>query len=375
MHTAAILQSKEVMYAVSKGLPQQAFDLAKSHIESGTATTVEVVNSILANFGWSISKEELDVLLSLPKVAVPLPLQNNPKASAIIGRDLPTDHPDHALNQFTGVYMFSYGDNLYVGSSIYLGRRVRQYFRPSLLSRENRPVVKALHGPEGNKYTLHVIIIPTSLASNPNDILRLVRVLEQYYLLAMHSTLNVLKVAGANPISVLTQATKDKIRAKAVAAIDPVYIYSLDGTILYYVADSIRGLYKDIDNIVYRARLTECVNKGIPLYGQYTLSRTTNTEAKPELVTLEELQVLLEGGKKYEASFKTAKDFTHSAVKIRCIDTLTGTIHVAPSIASACEYTRNYKPDSTRLVGYIKIAKMTPTDVYKGWRFEHVHFT
>lgn len=139
IHTSAVARRKVVLYAVILGLPQAAFDIAHAHIQNGAPTTVHVLNSILANFGWSITQEEFDTLVALPKVVVPLPLN----ASKIIGRDLSSNHADYKDNRFSGIYLFSHEGQLYVGSSIYLGRRIRQYFRPSVTSREQRPVIKA----------------------------------------------------------------------------------------------------------------------------------------------------------------------------------------------------------------------------------------
>lgn len=139
MHTG--VHSHKVINAISKGLPKEAFNIALTHIEKGTPTTVEVINSILNNFRWSITSLEFDKLIALPKKLVPLPLKSNLEASNLIGRDLPSNHPDYNNNRKSGIYLFSYNNELYVGSSIYLGRRVRQYFKPGVTKRETRPVI------------------------------------------------------------------------------------------------------------------------------------------------------------------------------------------------------------------------------------------
>lgn len=116
--------------------------------------------------------------------------------------------------------------------------------------------------------------------------LRLVRALEQYYLLESNCNLNVLKVAGANRVESMSDETKGKIRARAIANTDPLYIYSADGKTLYYIADSIRGLHTDIDNLINRVRLTNSVKNGTLLCNRFNLTRKPNSDAVVELITL-----------------------------------------------------------------------------------------
>jgi hypothetical protein len=93
--------------------------LAKRHIASGAPTNAKVINQCLSKFDLSITQEELDILVSIEKVELQLPLYTKELVLNSIGRDLPLNHKDSENNRFAGVYVFTHkttGEQ-YVGSS------------------------------------------------------------------------------------------------------------------------------------------------------------------------------------------------------------------------------------------------------------------
>ena len=67
----------------------------------------KVINQCLSKFDLSITQEELDILVSIKKVELQLPLCTNESVLNSNGRDLPQNHKDSKNNRFAGIYVTS----------------------------------------------------------------------------------------------------------------------------------------------------------------------------------------------------------------------------------------------------------------------------
>ena len=105
-------------------------DLVNEHIKKGNITTSEIINNVLLNQKVSISQEELDKLLNLPKVKFNLPItkETYPALLALVGKP-------RSKRSKAGIYIFTHKitNSKYVGSSNDLSRRFKQYFEKNVL--------------------------------------------------------------------------------------------------------------------------------------------------------------------------------------------------------------------------------------------------
>lgn len=114
--------------------------------------------------------------------------------SIILGRSLGSTHSEFSTNRRAGVYIFTnlVTGEIYVGSSINLSRRIRHYFKPGIINNGKRLVNRSMKITGINNFSIAIYII----GSNRDNMLALVRALEQYQIFTLNPALNTIKVAG-----------------------------------------------------------------------------------------------------------------------------------------------------------------------------------
>lgn len=199
-----------------KPLANNPESLALEHINSGKPTTSLIMNTILLNQNLVVTDSKLNQLLKVKGVEFDLPI-STPENYKLL--DELTGKSKH--KGFFGVYMFIHkitspggARDKYVGSSNLLRRRMDYYFNGDFsLAGKFLPLL--------DKYGLKAFkLIIFKLDSNKfssQDAL----ILEQYYLLNKEFNLNTLRVVNAG-------SSKG----------DPIYLYDLTCSTLYYHAKS-----------------------------------------------------------------------------------------------------------------------------------------
>nr|YP_009072386.1 truncated GIY-YIG endonuclease [Sclerotinia borealis]AHX83028.1 truncated GIY-YIG endonuclease [Sclerotinia borealis] len=204
---------------------------------SNSRITSEVLNEVLVNQGVSITQEELNKLLNIKGVTFDLPL-NSQTYSALFGL---VGRPKTRKRK-AGIYIFTHllTGRKYVGSSNSLSRRLEQYFNPNPVFTKEYGLLLPLIKKEGfSAFKLEVVVMP-----NPED-MELTSdyyflFLEQYYLLNSKFNLNTQRVVNFRVNQGVT-----------------VYLYDIEGKILYYTANSLNGLKADLG--VHHATSTKCI--------------------------------------------------------------------------------------------------------------------
>lgn len=198
-------------FSLIKPLANNPESLALEHINSGKPTTSLIMNKILLNQNLVVTDSKLNQLLKVKGVEIDLPI-STPDNSKLL--DELTGKSKH--KGFFGVYMFIHkitGDK-YVGSSNLLRRRMDYYFKGDFpLAGKFLPLL----GKYGLKAFKLIIFKLDSNKFSSQDAL----ILEQYYLLNKEFNLNTLRVINAG-------SSKG----------DPIYVYDLTCSTLYYHAKS-----------------------------------------------------------------------------------------------------------------------------------------
>ena len=206
---------------VSKALNPEF--LALEHMKNGKPTTSLVINKILLNQNLSVTDSKLEELLKVKGVEMDLDIskpENSQVLSELTGKS--------KYKGFSGVYMFIHKNTAqkYVGSSNLLRRRMDYYFKGDFALAAPQPSAPFAGAPgkflpllykEGLKAFKLIIFKLDSNKFSLKDAL----ILEQYYLLNKEFNLNTLRVVNAG-------SSKG----------DPVYVYDLTCSTLYYHAKS-----------------------------------------------------------------------------------------------------------------------------------------
>ena len=198
-------------FSSTRSLVNNSEALASEHINSGKPTNLSVINKILSNQSLVVADSKLKELLKVEGVEIELPI-STPK-----GKELLAELTGKSKYKgFSGVYMFIHkntGDK-YVGSSNLLRRRIDYYFNGDY------PLVgkflPLLHKEGLEAFKLIIFKLDNNKFSSQDAL-----ILEQYYLLDKEFNLNTLRVVNAG-------SSKG----------DPVYVYDITCSILYYYAKS-----------------------------------------------------------------------------------------------------------------------------------------
>ena len=185
--------------------------LALDHINSEKPTNSSIINTILLNQNLSITDSKLEELLKVKGVEWDLPIstpENKQLLAELTGKS--------KYKGFSGVYIFIHKNtgHKYVGSSNLLRRRMDYYFKGDFpLSGKFLPL---LHKEGLRAFKLIIFKLDCTIFSYKDCL-----ILEQYYLLNKEFNLNTLRVVNAG-------SSKG----------DPVYVYDLTCSTLYYHAKS-----------------------------------------------------------------------------------------------------------------------------------------
>lgn len=189
-------------------------NLALDHILSGNVTTHLVINMLLSNQKVFITANKLKELLKVKGIEFDLPItkDNLKNFYGLVGKS--------TYSGFAGVYIFIHkaSKSMYVGSSNLLRRRLEYYFKGDFyLGGKLLPII---HKEGLSSFKLKIFKLDKNIFK-PQDAL----LLEQYYLLNKDCDLNTLRVVNFGP-----------------SVGNSIYVYNLNCTVLYYIAESIISL-------------------------------------------------------------------------------------------------------------------------------------
>jgi GIY-YIG catalytic domain len=252
---------------------------------SDNRITSEVLNGVLANQGVSITQEELNILLNLKGVTFELPLNNQTYSAffSLVGRP-------KTRKRKAGIYIFTHlaTGRKYVGSSNSLSIRLEQYFNPNPEFSKDYGLLLPLIKAEGfSAFKLEVLVMPEELSSDNYFLF-----LEQYYLLDKKFNLNTQRVVNFRVNQVVT-----------------VYLYDIEGKILYYTATSLNGLKADLG--VHYATSTKFIKTGSLYLNYFLITDQLKPAARKAGLSLDELSKFILDKKalflKQDFSMKTSK--------------------------------------------------------------------
>jgi hypothetical protein len=275
--------------------------------------TVDVINNLLKNQKVSITEAELARLKNIPGVRFKLPLndQTYPSFEGLVGKP-------NTRGIKAGVYIFTHiaSGAKYVGSSNSLSRRLDQYFtfkhfnlspRPSPGARpkgqKNSGLLIPLIKEEGfEAFNLEVLVIPENIGLEFNESNNLnfnfpYLFLEQYYLLHEKFNLNTQRIVNF-------RVNQGKT----------VYLYSLDGKILYYCGTSLHGIKGALG--IHYATCTHCIETGNSYLDFFKITTNFLDRAERTKLSLQELLELIDRKKKEVLQKRTSIKFS-KAILIR----------------------------------------------------------
>lgn len=171
---------------------------------------------------------------------------------------------------------------LYVGSTISLGERLRNYFKTHN-KMKLRFILSEIKNIGINLFDLRIYIIPKHYEEK-----RFLLALEQYYILALNPQYNTLMVANGSP------GGERVAKASSLALSIPIYVYR-EG-ILIYIFDSMSGM---TNSAVAGFGMTSTpmlnsIKTGSPYLLMFTLTREPLGQIDMStLITLASLQILV----------------------------------------------------------------------------------
>jgi len=264
--------------------------------------TVDVLNYLLKNQKVSITEAELAILKNIPGVIFKLPLndQTYPSFEGLVGKP-------NIRGIKAGVYIFTHiaSGAKYVGSSNSLSRRLDQYFTFKHFNQKNSGLLIPLIKEEGfEAFNLEVLVIPENIGLEFKDSNNLnfnfpYLFLEQYYLL-LH----------AEKFNLNTQ----RIVNFRVNQGKTVYLYSLDGKILYYCGNSLHGIKGALG--IHYATCTNCIKTGNSYLDFFKITMNFSDGAERTKLSLQELLELIDRKKKEVLQKRTSIKFS-KAILIR----------------------------------------------------------
>lgn len=318
-----------------RSLVNNSESLASEHINSGKPTTASVVNKVLLNQNLVVTDSKLKELLKVEGVEIELPISTSKDKELLAELTGKSKYKG-----FSGVYMFIHkntGDK-YVGSSNLLRRRMDYYFNGDY------PLVgkflPLLHKEGLEAFKLIIFKLDNNKFSCKDAL-----ILEQFYLLDKKFNLNTLRVVNAG-------SSKG----------DPVYVYDLTCSILYYHAKS-RIELKRVLNI-HTETSKKYVDSKIPYLNKFLLLSYPIPTALTSNISLEELLGIMQNERKdtyklgtrtsipVELEIKEGNTFVSEASK--------GHTLKFDSLTSCMEYLRGLGLTIKRdtLTKYIKIEKV-----------------
>jgi hypothetical protein len=223
----------------SKNNPES---LTLEHMNSKKPTTFLILNEILLNQNLSITESKLVNLLKVKGVEFDLPI-STPDNIKLLGELTGKS----SYKGFSGVYIFIHKNTgqKYVGSSNLLRRRMNYYFKGDF------PLVgkflPLLHKKGLNAFKLIIFKLDSNIFCHKDALF-----LEQYHLLNKEFNLNTLRVINAG-------SSKG----------DPIYVYDLTYSTLYYHAKSNIDLKRVLK--IHTETSKKYVDSNIPYLKKYFL--------------------------------------------------------------------------------------------------------
>lgn len=291
---------------------------------------------MVANQEVSITQFELDELKKVPGIKFDLPITHEAQVYFINAVGKPK-----ARGFKVGVYVFTHkptGDK-YVGSSNNLSRRLDQYFTFKHLNKNSGQLVPLIKKEGFDKFSLEIFVMPTKFSSDFYFLF-----LEQYYLLDKKFNLNTQRVVNFR----VNQGTN-------------IYMYDLEGKILYYTSKSLNQIRGDLG--IHHNTCANCIKNGNSYLNFFKLSDIPLEGVNKANLSNSELVNLI-SEKKSQFLKDTSKLKFSVLVTIKDIET--GKTSMFPSILDVVKHfeSKNVKVDKN------KIAKCLKTgEVYKGYIF------
>nr|UPX01222.1 GIY-YIG endonuclease [Fusarium aethiopicum] len=262
--------------------------------------TADVLNKLLKNQKVCITEAELSRLKAIPGVRFDLPLNEQTISAfeSLVGKP-------NTRGIKAGVYIFTHiaSGAKYVGSSNSLSRRLDQYFSFKHFNQKNSGLLLPLIKKEGfEAFRLEVMVMPDNIGLEFNTSNNLnfnfsYLFLEQYYLLQDKFNLNTQRIVNFRVDQGKT-----------------VYLYSLDGKILYYCGYSLNEI-KGVLGIHF-VTCTNCIKTGESYLGFFRISTDRLVGSEKTKLSLQELLNLIDMKKK-EALEKSSRSKFSKAVVIR----------------------------------------------------------
>jgi hypothetical protein len=236
------------------GENKNAHKKARNFMLTGAVPTAKIINDILHT---TITQEELNILLSLPK----LKFSSLTSHESIFITIRAAANEKNRKIQIPGVYLWTHipTGSMYVGSSRDLVIRLRGYFRHT--HKLNGKFLPLLYGNLITDFTLQVILVPQR---------EYIGILEQYYLLNSEYNLNTIRIVN-NPSGSTAKS---------------LYMYNRDKSILYFGSTQQLDFIKFLN--ISHTTFTKHLTKGTYYLDTYSFSREIiHTAVVSEMTSLE----------------------------------------------------------------------------------------
>lgn len=243
--------------------------IASEHINSGKPTTTSVINKVLLNQNLVVTDLKLKELLKVEGVEMDLPISTSEDKEVLAELTGKSKYKG-----FFGVYFFIHKNtgHKYVGSSNLLRRRMDYYFNGDYpLMGKFLPL---LHKEGLGTFKLIIFKLDNNKFSSQDAL-----ILEQYYLLDKEFNLNTLRVVNAG-------SSKG----------DPVYVYDLTCSILYYHAKSKIELKRVLN--IHTETSKKYVDSKLPYLNKFLLFSYPIPTALTSNISLGELVGIMQNERK-----------------------------------------------------------------------------
>lgn len=289
----------------------------------------DILNKLLANQGVSITQDMLNKLINIPCVKFDLPLNDEtyPGLEGLIGKP-------NTRGLKAGVYIFTHRltGRKYVGSSNSLSRRLDQYFNLKHFNKSISGLLLPIIKKEGfSNFTLEIFVMPAELSSGDYFLF-----LEQYYLLHHSFNLNTQIIVNFR----VSQGNR-------------VYLYDLEGGILYYSSKSLNQIRGDLG---IHPNTCKSGLKGNNYLNFFKITDTPIEGAVPANFTVAELACLISQKKTLFLSNSSKGKFSKS---LSIVKVETGETMELDSIRAIVNYFKTHNTVMDRN----KIAKIINTGV------------
>ena len=185
-------------------------------------------------------------------------------------------------------------------------------------------------------------------------LLRKLIILEQYLILTLKPSLNIVKVAKTSPYTDNSDLYPDKWNKMVTSMSQPIYLY-LDGVLVFQADSAAVGARQLGIGVVSFFRN---MKDGTKLFRRYTVSRIGPTDTtKVALIPADVLKKLFS-----EYRVESRVGLNTKSMKVLIKDTINNTEYTAPSITTASVYTYKFEGRSVSvktLRNYLDSAKIT----------------